>query len=123
MQTSSDSLKIKKGLKLVSRSSFSHNDLIKGFILLYYINCPNFTTRLSLLPNLFSKMYFVFHAQAFDNVMIFEYLKSQNLIFFQELKQLSKRNKKKQNLLLKCSFRHKKQISKNVAQATFNKQL
>ena len=94
MQTSSDSLKIKKGLKLVSRSSFSHNDLIKN-ILLYYINCPNFTTRLSLLPNLFSKMYFVFNAQAFDNVMTFEYLKSQNLIFFQELKQLSKRNKKK----------------------------
>ena len=46
------------------------------FFLKYYINQPNFITRLCLLPKLFSKMRFVFHAQAFDDAMTFEYLKS-----------------------------------------------
>ena len=37
---------------------------------------PNLITRLCLLPKLFNNMCFVFHARAFDDVMIFEYLKS-----------------------------------------------
>ena len=49
------SLKIKKGLELVSRS--------------------NFITRLCLFSKLFNEICFVFHAWAFDNVMTFEYLK------------------------------------------------
>ena len=39
------------------------------------MNCPNFNTRLCLLPKLFNNMCFVFHDWAFDDVMIFEYLK------------------------------------------------
>ena len=70
-----DSLNIKKGLELVSRPHCSQNFLI-NFIEQYYINWPNFITRLCLLPKLFSKMCFVFHAGAFDDVMTFEYLKS-----------------------------------------------
>ena len=33
---------------------------------------PNFINRLCLLPKLFSEMYFLFYAQAFDDVMKFE---------------------------------------------------
>ena len=40
------------------------------------MNYPNFITRLCLLPKLFNNMCFVFHAQAFDGVIKFEYLKS-----------------------------------------------
>ena len=75
-----DSLKIKKGLELVSRPHFSQEFLIKNFILQYYINWANFITRLCLLPKLFSKLCFVFHVWAFDDVMTFGYLKSSNLI-------------------------------------------
>ena len=42
---------------------------MKLFLLEYDINWPNFINRLSLLPKLFSKMYFLFYAQAFDDVM------------------------------------------------------
>ena len=69
-----DYLKIKKGLELVSRPRFSQNFYLNKFLLKYYINQPNFITRLCLLPKLFSKLCFVFHAQAFDDVMTFEYL-------------------------------------------------
>ena len=75
-----DSLKITKGLELASRPQFSQDFLIKDFVLHCYIIWPNFITRLCLLPKLFSKMCFVFHAWAFNDVMPFEYLKSQNLI-------------------------------------------
>ena len=54
-----DSLKIKMGLELVSRPYFSYNFLIKNF---FYINWPNFITRLCLLPKLFNKMCFVLYA-------------------------------------------------------------
>ena len=64
-----DYLKTKKGLEIVSRSHFSYNFLIKFF----YINWPNFTTRLCLLPKIFSKIHFVFPAWAFDHLMIYEY--------------------------------------------------
>ena len=70
-----DSLKIEKDLKLVSRPQYSQNFSIKNFILKLYINWPNFTTRLCLLPKFFYKMCFVFHAYAFEDVMTFEYLK------------------------------------------------
>ena len=70
-----DSLKIKKGLELLSRSHFSQNFLIKIFLLQYYINWPNFITRLCLLPKSFSEICFVFHAWEYDDVMTFEYLK------------------------------------------------
>ena len=33
------------------------------------------TDRLCLLPKLFSKMYFLLYAKAFDDIMKFEYLK------------------------------------------------
>ena len=64
LHTTSDSfiqstLKIKKDLKLVPRPHFSYN-----------------FTRMCLLLKLFSKMGFVFHAWAFDDVITFEYLKS-----------------------------------------------
>ena len=53
-------------LKLLFRQNFLKikKDLELGF------------TRMCLLPKLFSKMRFVFHAWAFDDVMTFEYLKS-----------------------------------------------
>ena len=70
-----DSLKIKKVLELVSRPHFSQNFLIKNVALKYYINWPNFNNRLCLLSKLFSKMCFVFHALAFDDVMTFKYSK------------------------------------------------
>ena len=71
-----DSLKIKNVLELLSRPHFSQNFLTKIFILQYFINWPNFITRVCKLSNLFSKICFVFHTQAFDDVMTFEYLKS-----------------------------------------------
>ena len=80
MLTSSDSFftensfKIKKDLELVSGPYFSHNLLMKNFI--FYINWPNFITRWCLVPKLFNKMCFVFHAFALDDIMTFEYLKS-----------------------------------------------
>ena len=39
------------------------------FLLEYDINWSNFIKRLCLLPNLFSKMYFLFYASAFDDVI------------------------------------------------------
>ena len=38
------------------------------------MNWPNFITRLRLLPKLLTNMCLVFHAWAFDDVMISEYL-------------------------------------------------
>ena len=64
-----------KGLELVFRSHFSQNFLINIFLLYYYINWPNFFTRLCLCPKLFSKMSFVVHALVFYEIMTFEYMK------------------------------------------------
>ena len=33
------------------------------------MNRPNFITRVCLLPGLLSKMYFLYHAHAFDDIM------------------------------------------------------
>ena len=41
---------------------------------------PNLINRLCLLPKLFSEMYFLFHAQAFDDVMKLENAEFKNLI-------------------------------------------
>ena len=40
------------------------------------MNWPNLITRLCLLRKLFNDMCFEFHAWAFDDAMIFEYLES-----------------------------------------------
>ena len=48
---------------------------MKLFPLEYDINWPNFINRLSLPLKLFSKMYFLFYAAAFDDIMKFENLK------------------------------------------------
>ena len=45
---------------------------MKLLLLEYDINWPNFINRLCLLPKFFRKMYFLFYAQAFDDVMNFE---------------------------------------------------
>ena len=45
---------------------------MKFFLLLYDINWSNFINRLYLGPKLFSEMYFLFYAWAFDDVMKFE---------------------------------------------------
>ena len=47
----------------------------KKFYFVMFINWPNFITRWCLLPKLFNKMCFVFHAQARDDVIKFENLK------------------------------------------------
>ena len=43
---------------------------------LSYVDWPNFIARLFLLPKLFNKMCSMFYAQTFDDVMIYEFLKS-----------------------------------------------
>ena len=48
---------------------------MKLFPLEYDINWPNLINGLSLPLKLFSKMYFLFYASAFDDLMKFENLK------------------------------------------------
>ena len=70
------SLKIKKGLELISRPHFSQNFLIKFFaIILHKLAKFNYWTVFTLFK-LFSKMCLMFHAWASDDVITFEYLKS-----------------------------------------------
>ena len=45
------------------------------------MNWPNFIKSLCLLPKLFSEMYFLLYAWAFDDVMKFENAEFLNLIF------------------------------------------
>ena len=63
-------------------------------------------------------MCFVFHAWAFDDVMIFEYLKCSRLI----ISRMRRAFKVKRKVFFPCfaSFIHTKQTSKNVANTTFN---
>ena len=49
---------------------------MKSFPLEYDINWSNFINKLSLPLKLFSKMYFLFYASAFD-----DFMKSENLEF------------------------------------------
>ena len=49
--------------------------LNKKFYIVILHQPANFITRLCLLPKLFSKICFVFHAQAFDNVIKFKIIK------------------------------------------------
>ena len=67
-----NSLETRKGLKQVFRPQFLYNFLMKLFLLEYDTNWPNFINRLCLLSKLFSEMYFLFYASAFDDVMKFE---------------------------------------------------
>ena len=60
---------------------FLYNFLSKLFLLEYDINRPSFINKLCLLPQLFSKMYFLFYAWVFDDVMKFENVDFWNLIF------------------------------------------
>ena len=57
----------------------------------------------------------MFHTYAFDDVMTYEYLKSSIMIVWK----LSKLNKKKVLVLKALYFRHTKQSSKNIADATY----
>ena len=45
------------------------------------MNWPSFIDRLYLLPKLFSEMYFLFYALAFHDIIKFENVEFQNLIF------------------------------------------
>ena len=81
-----------------------------GQVMSYYKTKKNyekiwqkFITGLCLLYKLFGKICFVFHAWAFDNIMTFEYLKSQILII-SRMKKLLKWNEKRFSLFHKCSF-------------------
>ena len=76
MEVMLNSLQIQKGLGLVFRSQFLNNFLMKLFLLEYDMNWPNFINRPCLLPKLFRKMYFLFYARAFDDVMKFKNLKN-----------------------------------------------
>ena len=67
--------------------------LIDVFLLLCYINWPNFINRPHLLATLFSKICFFSYDQAFADAMKIEYLKFSNLIFLRT-KRAFKRNKK-----------------------------
>ena len=62
-------------MKVVSRSLFYIIFYKKTYFVMLH-KLPNFITRLCLVPELFSKMCFVFHAWEFDGGMISEYLKS-----------------------------------------------
>ena len=64
-------------------------------------------------------MCFVFHDQAFDDVMISEYLKSQNLIISRTKRAFKVKLKTFLLVSQVPSFRHTKQTSKNVAGTTF----
>ena len=66
------SLQTQKELELVFRPQFLYKFLMKFFILSYDINWQNFINRLYLLLKLFSEIYFLFYASAFDDVMKFE---------------------------------------------------
>ena len=66
------SLQTQKELELVFRPQFLYKFLMKFFILSYDINWQNFINRLYLLLTLFSEIYFLFYASAFDDVMKFE---------------------------------------------------
>ena len=66
------SLQTQKELELVLRPQFLYKFLMKFFILSYDINWQNFINRLYLLLKLFSEIYFLFYASAFDDVMKFE---------------------------------------------------
>ena len=99
-----DSLKIKKGLELVSRLHFLKN-FLKQFFLVILHKLAKFITRLSLFSKLFSKMCFVFHVWAFHDVTTFEYLKRQ--VFFLDIKnKLAKTIRIQPATLLKVSLCH-----------------
>ena len=70
-----NSLQTEKGLEIVYMSQFLQNFLINFFNSQYNTKWPNFINRLCLLSRLFSKLYFLRYAYAFDDVTKLEYLK------------------------------------------------
>ena len=62
----------KRGLELVSLPHFSHNFWRKIFLLLYYINWPNFVARLPLLCVIFDNMCIAVVCKPGCEVMNFE---------------------------------------------------
>ena len=70
---------IQKGPGTRFQASFSYIFFNKKFSCEIY-KLAKFHYQTLFTSKLFSKMCFVFHAQAFDDLMAFEYLKSQNLI-------------------------------------------
>ena len=67
---------ISKGLRASSQVVV----FLECFYNFVFSNWPNFINRLSFLPKLL-RMYFLFYAWTFDDVMKLKYLKFQNLIF------------------------------------------
>ena len=74
--------------------------------------------RLCLLPKLFNKTYFMFHASAIGDVMTSEYLKSWKMIISRTKRAFEVKFKK---ILVQKAlyFSHKKQTSKNIEDTTF----
>ena len=74
--------------------------------------------RLCLLPKLFNKTYFMFHASAFGDVMTSECLKSWKMIISRTKRAFEVKFKK---ILVQKAlyFSHKKQTSKNIEDTTF----
>ena len=81
-----NSFETQKGLELVFRKQFLQNFLMKLFLFEYDIHWSNFINRLCLLPQLFSEMYFLFYAQAFDDAIKFENTKILKFDFLQNEK-------------------------------------
>ena len=69
-------MKIKKGLELVSRYFIEFFDKKFYYVLLHM---TKFYYQTMFTLQVIHNMCFVFHARTFDDVMIFEYLKSYNL--------------------------------------------
>ena len=97
-----DSLKITKGLELVSRPQFSQNFLIKGFVLHCYITWPNFIS-FHYFPSYSVKCTLCFMLR---HLMTSWYLNIWKFKIWisQELKELWKGNKEHFSLFHKCSL-------------------
>ena len=96
--------------QLPSHPYFSYNFLIENFIL-KYTKWPNFITRLFIT--------FMFHAEAFDDVIIFEYLKNWNLIITTTKRAFEVKEKTFFLVSEALTFSHTKHTTKNVADTTF----
>ena len=106
-----DIWKIEKGLELVSRQHFSNNFLIKAIITL---TIQIFTSVKSYLVKCVS-CFMLRHLMTSWHLNIWKL----KIWLSQELKELSKWNKKHFSWLHKCSHLDLKQASKNVVDKTF----
>ena len=71
-----DSLKIKKGLELVSRPHFSYKFFVKKFSFVILHTLVRFHHHTVYFPNDSVKCVSCFRRRHFDDVMTYEYLKS-----------------------------------------------